>query len=260
MKKIEKFAVVMIIMLIGGPVLFSSCQGEESVSPDYQKSATLSKTEKGNLDCSCLVNPAETISAEEEAMLKYMREEEKLARDVYLKLYEVYEMQVFNNISNSEQRHMDRVLCLLNHYNIEDPASDEAGVFSDNDLQELYTSLVELGTTSNVNALTVGATIEDVDIFDLEGSIGQTSNEAIINIFEHLKCGSENHMRAFSRLLNNYDVNYTPQYIAQAAYDEILAGENGPCGKNQGQGKGRKGGNGNGKGKGNGKGNCNRNN
>ena len=42
-----------------------------------------------------------------------MREEEKLARDVYLHSFDLYGVQIFSNISNAEQTHMDRILDLL---------------------------------------------------------------------------------------------------------------------------------------------------
>jgi len=252
MKKVQRvlFAITAIMML-STSMLLSSCQEENQATPDYtSKTALATNLDGDDLDCNCLVNPAETITPTEISMLQYMREEEKLARDVYITMYDLYQIPVFNNISNSEQRHMDRVLCLLNHYDIDDPALVGVGEFSNSDLQDLYNNLVEQGSVSLIDALTVGATIEDVDIFDLDEYIGQTSNEAIITIFSHLACGSGNHMRAFSRLLNNNDAEYTPQYISQEEYDEIISSSNGPCGNGNGNG------NRNGNGNGNGNGNC----
>ena len=150
---------------------------------------------------------------------------------------------------------MDRVLCLLEHYGIEDPASPEIGVFSNPDLQLLYDNLVEQGSASLIDAFTVGATIEDVDIYDLQEYVTQTENEAILTIFGHLTCGSRNHMRSFSALLENQQVTYTPQYISQEEYDAIISSGHEFCGNGNGNG-----GNGNGNGgngNGNGSGNCN---
>ncbi len=242
MKNYQKILMATFIFLFGTSFLLSSCQDKEQAEPDYTKAAVAAKLQSDTLDCSCLVNPADEITPEETEMLLYMREEEKLARDVYTTLYDQYGVPVFNNISKSEQVHMDRVLCLLNYYNIEDPATEEIGVFTNGDLQELYNSLVELGSSSYVNALTVGATIEDVDIYDLAESLEQTSNEAIITIFEHLKCASGNHLRAFTRLLTKNGSEYTPQYISQEEYDEIISGPAGPCGFGPSSGQNNKGG------------------
>ncbi len=164
--------------------------------------------------------------------LKFMREEEKLARDVYISLFAMYDNQVFNNISNSEQRHMDEVLKLLNTYNIEDPSLDETGKFSNQILQQLYDDLMAQGSISEVEALIVGATIEDVDIRDLELFITETTNEDIIKVYEFLNCGSRNHMRAFISKLNDLGVTYTPQFITQEQFDSIINGDKEKCGQN----------------------------
>jgi hypothetical protein len=100
--------------------------------------------------------------------LKFLREEEKLARDVYLYCYNKYQVSIFNSISQSEQTHMDSVLSLLNKYGITDSASTEIGVFNNADLQLLYTNLTNQSNTSLIEALRVGATIEDLDINDIE--------------------------------------------------------------------------------------------
>ena len=209
--------------------LVGGCKEDNSLQPLGDNEKVGPAVINDILDCTCIVNPSAEISDEEAEMLIFMREEEKLARDVYTTFSAQYTIPVFKNIAKSEQWHMDRVLCLLNYYNIEDPAQEEVGVFNNSELQKLYNNLVEQGSASLIDALTVGATIEDVDIRDLSELASQTENEAIITIFEHLKCGSTNHMRAFSRILNNNDVVYTPQFISQEEYDIILSGENGPC-------------------------------
>ncbi len=66
------------------------------------------------------------LTAAEEEGLLFMREEEKLARDVYLVLFDKWGLRVFENIAESEQRHMDAVLYLLGKYGLDDPARDPA--------------------------------------------------------------------------------------------------------------------------------------
>ncbi len=60
--------------------------------------------------------------AEVEGLL-YMREEEKLAHDVYVTLYGIWGTPVFQNIANSEQTHTEAVKNLLDIYGLEDPPS-----------------------------------------------------------------------------------------------------------------------------------------
>ncbi len=78
-----------------------------------------------------------------------MREEEKLARDVYLDMNDLWDAVVFVNIAASEQQHMDTLLQLLDKYGLPDPAaSDIPGWFSDQNLQTLYDDLVNRGQAS----------------------------------------------------------------------------------------------------------------
>ncbi len=183
--------------------------------------------------------PYQKISLEEKEALVHMREEEKLARDVYRTLYEAWGLRVFSNIARSEERHMDAVKALLVKYNIEDPVKDiSVGAFSEPKMAELYQKLVSRGLQSSQDALIVGATIEDLDIYDIEKWLLKVDNMDITFVFSNLKKGSENHIRAFTRILKNrYGVIYKAQYISQEELDEILnSGYNG-----QGNGRRRRG-------------------
>jgi len=171
------------------------------------------------------------LSADEISDLKYLREEEKLARDIYLHSYDRYGEEVFKNISESEQKHMDKLLKLLDDYKIEDPASNTVGVFNNAELQNLYNVLAHQADSSLKEALIVAATIEDVDIFDIDQFIGRTSQKDIIDAYEKLNCGSDNHMRAFTDKLAAYNYTYTPQYISLEEYVSILSASSGGCGK-----------------------------
>jgi hypothetical protein len=179
--------------------------------------------------------------AEVEGLL-FMREEEKLAGDVYRYFYSLYGNSVFQNISSSEDMHTDSVLSLLNQYGIADPAVAEAGVFSNPDLQALYDQLIAQGSQSLQDALLVGAAIEEIDILDLEERIAQTDEADIQLVYQNLMQGSESHLRAFVRVMENQSGSaYTPQYLTQDRYDQIMAGVNGAgASGNVGKGGGRR--------------------
>ncbi len=171
------------------------------------------------------------LDEQEVADLLWMREEEKLARDVYLTLADTWNLRIFANISRSEQQHMDSMLNMINTYGLEDPVGDNPqGVFTNSDLQALHDQLMTQGEQSQVDALKVGATIEEVDIVDLERAIADTDNPDVVQAYYGLMCGSENHLRAFVRNLQLLGVTYAPQYLDQARYDAILAGTTGSCG------------------------------
>jgi hypothetical protein len=169
--------------------------------------------------------PAGELSAEEVAGLLYMREEEKLAHDVYLTLYEKWGLPIFRNIASSEQTHTEAVKSLLDRYGLEDPAEGNGvGVFTDPALQTLYDQLVNTGDASLAAALRVGATIEEIDILDLEARLTQTDNRDITLVYDNLTSGSRNHLRSFvSTLERQAGEDYQPQYLDQASYDAIVS-------------------------------------
>ncbi len=176
--------------------------------------------------------PIETLSDTERASLLRMREEEKLAHDIYIVLFQKWGSPVFSNIASSEQTHMDAVLLLLKRYSIEDPASATLGQFNNPTLQGLYNELRDKGLSSLTDALTVGATIEDLDLSDLKMD-ASIDNADIHLVYDNLSRGSRNHMRAYVRNLSNQGSSYTPQYISLTEFNSIISSdvETGGCGR-----------------------------
>ena len=210
---------------LGAAVLaLTGCGGGDStVAATPASTEATSATAIAALSTQLDALPPSDLSATEASALVFMREEEKLARDVYQLLYTQWGQKVFSNIAASEQQHMDAVALLLTRYNLPDPAAATAtGVFQDPHVQELFNALMAQGQTSLIAALTVGATIEDLDIQDLQTRIAATDNADIALVFNELMKGSRNHMRAFISQLTKQGVTYTPQYITQAEFDAII--------------------------------------
>ncbi len=170
------------------------------------------------------------LTIEDKNALLFMLEEEKLARDSYEYLDELYAINQFSNIKLSEQSHMNAVAKLLDQYNI-DYNILPYGVFDNQDMQGLYDQFVEKGQIDPMNALEVGATIEDLDIVDLEEFIEATSNTSIIAVFESLQCGSRNHLRSFVSAIENSNESYEPQFLSIEEYNEIIDDTNERCGR-----------------------------
>jgi len=176
-----------------------------------------------------LEDPAELeqqLTGDEIEGILYLREEEKLARDVYQYLYEIFPLRPFLNISKSEQAHMDAIKYLIDTYELEDPVGDNAaGIFQNKELQQLYDDLIQMGSTSREEALKVGALIEEVDIIDLRTELeNHAENEDVIRVFENLCEASERHLKAFVGVLVLYDVNYRPVKLDNEEFDRIIAG------------------------------------
>ena len=169
-----------------------------------------------------------TLNKEEMDAILYMREEEKLARDVYDLLFEKWGVNPFGNIRRSEQVHMDRMKTLINTYELEDPVdrnNDQRGLFVNAVLQEYYNELSAAGSTSLTEALKAGAKIEELDIKDLEERIKQTQRQDIISVYTYLKMASENHLRAFVRRLKMQDIIYEPVLLDKKEFDKIIESE-----------------------------------
>lgn len=167
--------------------------------------------------------PHEELSEAEIEGLLQIREEEKLARDVYLTLYKDWGHQIFQNIALSEQRHMEAVKTLLDKYNLIDPVIDDTeGVFSDQKIQNLYFELVQKGRISLDKALYVGALIEDLDIFDLIEFLQTADNVDIKTVYQNLMKGSRNHLRVFMRQLSAFGETYGGTYLTAEEIEEII--------------------------------------
>jgi len=181
-----------------------------------------------------LVSPAAAgftdLSDEEMKGVLFMREEEKLARDVYLCFAELYpEYSIFSNIASSEQNHMDAIKRIIIRYDLIDPVVDDSvGIFTNESLQELYDALITEGSVSLVEALRVGAAIEEIDILDIEEYLKSSDERMINRIYNNLLDGSENHLRAFVKELSMQGVNYLPQYLDDEAFQDIIDDESDP--------------------------------
>ncbi len=167
--------------------------------------------------------PYQSLSQDEESAILKMREEEKLARDVYTTLYEKWSIKNFQQIASSEQKHMDAVKALIEKYSLTDPVVDDrVGVFTSEAYQKLYDKLVADGQNSQVDALKVGATIEDLDIYDLQEAIAKSDNQDVRTVFQNLMKGSRNHLRSFCWLLSAMNESYTAQYLSESEIQQIL--------------------------------------
>jgi hypothetical protein len=139
------------------------------------------------------------LTEDQKDMLFYIYQEEKVARDVYITLGNIYTNEnTFASIQLSEHRHMDSAKELCEKYDVstEGVDEDDVGSFVLPVLQELYDTCVSEGEKSLLDALKIGELIEYTDIEDLEHAMVGMPND-IVNVFENLKEGSLSHLDAF---------------------------------------------------------------
>ena len=188
------------------PILFLGCNDSEEIEEVY-----------------------DILSKQEIEDLQFLKEEEKMARDVYLFSYDLYGQNIFKNISNSEQSHMNSVTAIIEKYGIEDLSLEGRGSFSNKVLQKLYDDLTTLASESLEGALIAGATIEDFDINDINNFIENTRFQDVEDMYALLNCGSRNHLRAYSNNLEKLGISYIPQFLSLNEYNEIVNSDNEKC-------------------------------
>lgn len=180
---------------------------------------------------------AQPLTVAETETLLFVREEEKLARDVYLTLYNQWGSNIFQNIANNgEQQHMDAIKVWVDAFGYVDPvSSNEIGAFTDPVILKLYNDLVARGMTSSQEALMVGGFIEEYDIKDLQDAIDEakqgTNQAAVIQTYDSLLCGSRNHLRSFVGQIEKDGLVYQAQYVSQATVDAIVNSPDEKCGQ-----------------------------
>jgi hypothetical protein len=238
--------VVISFFLFASMAVVSSCQKDAMNAENVQYASVLSVSGDGTTSVieanlkSALIETFALTDSELTSLLK-MKEEEKLARDVYSVLAKKWGSQVFTNISNAENNHLNAIVLLLSNYGSTETSIGEAGVFADAAVQTLYNDLVVKASVSVTEAYKTGALIEEMDIKDLTEALTGSTNENVTLVFENLLKGSRNHLRAFNRQLTTLGIVYTPVFISQTDYTQIVSSsmEKGKQYRMNGQGKGK---------------------
>lgn len=200
----------------------SSCTKEEVVAT-IDTTSTEINTGSVHLDSIINNTPVEELSNDEINAILQMREEEKLARDVYDVAGSLWTGNIFANISGAESKHMTAVWALIEKYDLQDPiTTDVAGQFSSSAIQAAYDAILPDFQASKQSAILKGSYVEEMDIYDLRELKKLVDNTDILLIFDNLERGSRNHLRGFYEQQQILGVTYTPQFITQAEYDQIV--------------------------------------
>ena len=220
-------------LAIASVILLSACGGGSSTS----LVSTTTTTETDITSVPEVPASAELSAAEIQGLL-YMREEEELARDLYLDIYAAKDsrLTIFKNISdNAETQHAIAVLALLDMYGIEDPSTGVHNTYTSVEIQALYDQLFNIAIGSDdIAALKVGALVEETDIRDinLEKAKVSANHTEIISTYEYLLCGSRNHLRAFAKQIESRTgqpyVTQIPEMDAEV--QDILNSSQDQCG------------------------------
>jgi hypothetical protein len=181
-------------------------------------------------------NAAGTLSPSQSSQLTRMMEEEKLAHDVYLALAKSSGLQIFTTIAKAESQHMRAVEQLATRYALASGSKNlSTGSFSNPQFQSLYQTLVTSGNASPLEAVRVGAKVEEMDILDLQKFLAENPPQEVAQVLKHLQLASMNHLRAFTTAVKEQGGTYTPQFMNQREFNDIIASDN-QRGNGQGMG------------------------
>ncbi|MGC9470449.1 MAG: DUF2202 domain-containing protein [Bacteroidales bacterium] len=208
---------LIIPLLLAGTLFSVSGQGKQTT-----------KNQTAVPPCLQLQTAVQTVSLsqEEARSLVLLREEEKLARDVYRFFHSRHSWRPFANIARSEQAHMDAILYLLEKYDLEDPAANAAeGEFRNRQWKTLYRELTERGKDDPLEALRAAALIEETDINDLQEALnGFAGNPDVIRVYSNLLRASKIHLQTFVRLLELRNETYIPLILPSEEFQQIMEG------------------------------------
>lgn len=165
------------------------------------------------------------LTANEIEFLYAVREDEKLARDVYTYFFDKFELSPFSRIAKAEANHIAAVERLFYFYSITYPAVGPAGEFKDGVRKAYYDNLIEKGVTA-LEAYKATAYLEEKDVADYTKVLETIQNPNVKMVIENLLKGSVNHLKASVRQIYALDGTYTPAFLTQQRFDEIISSNN----------------------------------
>lgn len=214
MKKVSSS--LLATLIFSSSIVLSACGGSDTVS---ESSDVEGVGEEVTVNSDSDAVKSSLSEAEIEGLL-FMREEEELARDLYMDIYYSKDsrLNTFKNISqNAETSHAEAIRLLLEKYDIEDPSTGVHNTYTNEELQHTYDTLLSTAIGSDdLAALRVGALVEETDIADINAQKDKVSadHSDIIDTYENLLCGSRNHLRAFAKNIENITGQ---SYVTQVA-------------------------------------------
>lgn len=164
-----------------------------------------------------------TISATQKSHLVKLYEEEKLAHDLYSEFYEKHGYTPFSHHTEAEAKHMGFVDEVLVLYDISRPNLGP-GLFENSEYQQSYSEWLPKGLADGKEACYIAAYIEEMDILDLIEGIKIAETSEIKDLYETLKAGSENHLRAYNKFIKmEFNIDYEPQLMTREMFDAIIS-------------------------------------
>ena len=162
------------------------------------------------------------LTADEIEFIYAVREDEKVARDLYFSFFGTFGLKPFENIGKAEDNHIKATEKLFDYYEIDYPALSENGKFENAIRQKLYDSLLLKGTPE-LEAFKVMALLEETNIAEYGEVLKTIVNPNIKIVIENLAKASVNHFKAAIRQITALGGTYAPSLMTQEQYRAVIA-------------------------------------
>lgn len=170
---------------------------------------------------SLLIRP---LTSDERQILNATVEAEKLAKDVMVQLYNNDKSKtIFSDMADSKYTHEEVINILHKVGRTINPVENKpVGAFNSFSMQNKYQDLVNAGIVNYRSALTTGAKVAEEQIVIMENALQQQTITEFKFVYENLLIANRNHLRTFVNELKVLRVDYTPQYLSQNKYQDII--------------------------------------
>lgn len=193
------------------------------ISSEAYETIINSEFEVGPADCGCPMQ--EELAEADTLALAEARVDEMVATDVMLQFYQNYNYQIFETMRNIEHWQANLLTLKINYYDLQDPLGSEhtPGVFEDENAQVLYNTLIEEGSADGMAAVKVALKIQESSIFGYNNLMMNIESDHLYCSFLNLNRVSRNNIRTlYGVLQESWNEEYTPEYISQEYFDEII--------------------------------------
>lgn len=162
------------------------------------------------------------LTTDEIEFIYAVREDEKIARDLYFSFFRNFGLKTFENIGKAEDNHIKATEKLFDYYEIDYPALSANGKFEDASRQKLFDSLLLKGTPE-LEAFKVMALLEESNIVEYGEVLKSIVNPNIKLVIENLAKASANHFKAAIRQITALGGTYAPALMTQEQYRALIA-------------------------------------
>jgi hypothetical protein len=219
----SRFSFIGILLLVCILAATAGCTGQQSTAATATPAAPVATPAASASDSAFNAMPKADLNATETADIVLLQEEAKFAYDLNQAFYGMHsDLPILLNLSASARKSMLADDVILVRYNIPDPESQKAGVFTDSSLQQMYNNDLNAGLSSVADALKTDSQFTEMNIADLSAAIGRTDNQDLIYIYNQQLALARNNLRELSQSMAGFGVAYTPRYITPESYAQII--------------------------------------